>query len=300
MCDWVCDIERLGVAVKRGVSGAALTGFGSGGRVEYLLLPSSAEGLRNAILRLREEKVPFRVIGGGSNLLLPDEGFPGALIRLSRLCGVGVCGNVITADAGVKLPYLAYLAAENSLSGLEFACGIPGEVGGAVCMNAGAFGQSIKDVLQEVILLNACGEAEVLSAECLRMGHHFACLPPQSIALCAKFRLTFAFQEEIEARMQAMTARRRLTQPKQRSAGSVFRPANGVPAAVYIERTGLKGLKIGGAKLSETHCNFIVNDGGATTEDFFAVAEQVRLRVAAEYNVALEYEVERVCSPKKS
>lgn len=291
----ISEAKLLGVAVNCDVEGARLTTFGSGGRVKYLFCPSSVRETTDALKLLRSYGVPYRLIGGGSNVLLPDCGYAGALVKIS-LSGIGVCGNEVTADAGVKLPILSSTMAEKGLSGLEFACGIPASVGGAVKTNAGAFGQMISDVLTEVIVLTHQGEVRILPARRLKMGYHACLLPQGCVVLCAKFRLVAEDKTVILQRMQKMRERRRLTQPGGSSAGSVFQRVGETPAAVYVERTGLKGLRIGGAELSPKHCNFIVNKGGATTEDYFAVAERVKSRVLDAFGVSLTYEVERICS----
>ena len=300
MDDLVLWAERAGVTVVTDVDARKLTSFQSGGRVKYLFLPSSVQELQRTIACLKAFDMPYRVIGGGSNLLLPDEGFAGALIKLSRLSGAGVCGREVTADAGVKLPRLAKLAAEKGLAGLEFACGIPAEVGGATVNNAGAFGQMLSDLLEEVVVLSRDGEVKVLPAASLGLSYHTSRFPEGCVVLCAKLRLKKDAPDAIENRMRQMIERRLLTQPREPSVGSVFQRANGVPAALYVEKTGLKGLRIGGAELSTKHCNFIVNKGGATTEDFFRVAETVRNKVADDFGVLLQYEVERICSPKSN
>ena len=288
------QLNALGIRCEPNADGAKLTSFGSGGRVDLVAYPSE-EQTHQTIEVLRECGVSFRVIGGGSNLLLPDEGYSGALIRLSRLSALSVRYGVITAGAGVKLPLLALKAAQESLSGLEFCCGIPAEVGGAVCTNAGAFGQALSDTLVGVKLLTPNGVED----QTLQSGYHCSNLPQGCVVLAATFALNKGQRDQILSKMRFMTERRRLTQPRERSAGSVFRRVGQIPAAVYIEKTGLKGLRVGGAELSTKHCNFIVNKGGATTQDYFAVAEHVKQRVLESCSVVLEYEVERLCSPKK-
>ncbi len=295
----ILEARRLGIAVQCDVEGKLLTSFCSGGRVKYLFFPSSARETAATLQLLKLRGVPYRVIGGGSNILLPDEGYAGALVKLN-LRGIGVCGNVVTADAGVPLPLLAKVAAEKGLSGLEFACGIPGTVGGAAKTNAGAFGQMTSDVLTEAIVLTKQGEVQAFPAGCLKMGYHSCVFPEGGVVLCLKLTLTPDDKLAIAERMRRMKLRRQETQPAEPSAGSVFQRVGETPAAVYVEKTGLKGLRIGGAQLSRKHCNFIVNKGGATTEDFFAVAQQVKNRVFDAFGVSLAYEVERICSPKSN
>ena len=290
MADIVSEIknmlDRRGVFYETNVSGERLTSFGSGGEVALLAHPKSAE----EILELSKiGEIP--VLGGGSNVLLPSSGC-GAIVKLDEWRSLSRERGMLTAQAGVKMPVLARAAAEMGLSGAEFASGIPGSVGGAIKTNASAFGQAISDGLVSVTAL-VCGRAERLFPRDLAFSYHRARLPENCVILSASFALAQGGKEKIRARMKEIAERRASTQPKGRSAGSVFRKDGEVPAAIYIEKTGLKGLKIGGARLSEKHCNFIVNEGGATTEDFFSLAEIVREKVKEKVGVSLEYEVEK-------
>ena len=281
------------------VSGAKLTTFGSGGSVRTLILPRDERDLREAMRFLLDRGEGPRVIGGGSNLLLPDQGYRGSLFKLSAFASIQGSGEVLTVGAGVKMPLLAKAAQRDALSGMEFAIGIPGTLGGAVKTNAGAFGQMLSDSLLEVTLLTAEGEVADLPARELKMSYHSCTLPQGAVVLGAKLRLHRSDRLSIARLMEQMTEKRRRTQPQERSAGSVFRKINDVPAALFIEQTGLKGLRVGGAELSRVHGNFIVNKGGATTQDFLAVAEKVKASLASCFGVRAEYEVE-VCSRNES
>ena len=289
-------LSEKGIAAKASVSGAKLTTFGSGGTIGCLIEPKSVEELIAAREILRACKVPYRVIGGGSNLLLPDEGYAGALIRLSSFRSIEGRGKLVKVGAGVKMPLLAKWLAERELSGLEFACGIPGMAGGAAKNNAGAFSQMISNVLVEAEVLTEEGSVETLPLSALQMGYHSACFPEGAILLSLLLRLKEGKRTEIEETMRRMTEKRRATQPQERSAGSVFRRVGETPAAQLIEKTGLKGKRIGGAELSLRHCNFIVNKGSATTEEYFALAALVKEKVRELTGVTLAYEVERICS----
>ena len=298
------EIERMlreiGATYRKNVAGSSLTTFGSGGSVAYVVTPKSEEELRVICLSFSACGVPHRVIGGGSNLLLPDEGYDGVLIKMAAFRSIERVGSEWIVGAGVKMPILAREAMRCALSGVEFASGIPGEAGGAVKGNAGAFGQMLSDVLTSVTIMTSTGKISTLSAQDLDLGYHTSALPKGAIVLSLRLRLSPDISERIAARIAEMRDRRRATQPTAPSAGSVFRRAGAVPAALYIERTGLKGMRIGGAELSEKHCNFIVNRGGATTGDFFALAEKVRDSVKAVAGVTLAYEVERVCSKSEN
>ena len=289
------EIGRFGIRFKRDVPGKSLTTFGSGGKVRYLAFPRNAEELHKVLSAAKSASMPYRVIGGGSNVLLSDRGYDGVLIRLSAMDRVERSGETLTVGAGVKMPVLARHLAECGLSGAEFACGIPGTMGGAAAVNAGAFGQSVSDLLVGITALTAEGRSERFDPRELDYGYHRAVLPSETILLSMTLRLTESDRDTIFARMEEMREKRRRTQPKDPSAGSVFRRVGLVPAALYVERTGLKGMRIGGALLSPVHCNFIVNAGGATTEDYFALAEKVREKVKAQDGALLEYEVERIC-----
>ncbi|MCR4726230.1 MAG: UDP-N-acetylmuramate dehydrogenase [Clostridia bacterium] len=288
------EIERLkkeNYAYRIGVSGETLTTFGSGGPVAIVVYPENVKRL----LALEEilRGIPRLVMGGGSNVLLPSAGFAGAIVKLDAFRGERACGRVLEVGAGVKMPRLSAFAKAARLSGVEFASGIPGTVGGAIRTNASAFGQAISDGLSFVTALVG-NKIERLSPSELGFSHHRAKLPKDSIVLSAAFALEEGDGEKIGERIRSMREKRLQTQPQGRSAGSVFRKCGSVPAAIYIEKTGLKGLKIGGARLSEKHCNFIVNEGGASSEDFFEIGETVRKKVAEEQGVLLEYEVEKI------
>ena len=289
------DVRNIfgGIACFREVPGRALTTFGSGGAARYVLYPTSASELKRAIAVLSAEGIPYRVLGGGSNVLLPDEGYKGAIIRLSRMCEITVRGQAIRAGAGVRMARLARECAAAELSGAEFASGIPGEVGGGVYMNASAYGGGVSDILREVEVMIG-GERQVLDARSFDMAYHRGGLPQGAILLSATFEAARGDTENILAYMRELAEKRRASQPHERSAGSVFRRTERGAAALYIEETGLKGTRIGGAELSAKHCNFIVNRGGATTADYFALGEKVRAAVCEQSGVTLEYEVERI------
>ena len=289
-------LRAEGIPFRENVLGSKLTTFGSGGAVRFLLLPRNAAEVARALTILREESVPSQVIGAGSNILLPDEGYDGALIRLTALSSVERKGRCLRVGAGVPMPRLARVALGYSLSGAEFAAGIPGETGGSTARNAGAFGQAMSDLIEEVTILTD-GRIEHLPAAALEMTYHDGRLPAGSVVLSVLLHLAEGEGARIEAAIRDMREKRRATQPTMPSAGSVFRRADGKPAALFIEETGLKGRRIGGAMLSEKHCNFIVNVGGAATGDYFALAELVRKEVKKRAKLSLEYEVERIiCS----
>ena len=296
----ITALREREIPFAEGVSAERLTTFGSGGRVRCVISPRSVKELRFALKVLSDRRVPSRVIGGGSNVLLPDQGYNGALLSLACFDLLQARGCEVSVGSGVKMPLFAARMAQTGLCGAEFLCGIPGVMGGGVITNAGAFGGMLSDLLTEVTFLSAEGEVVRLPASCLTFGYHSAVLPRGATVLSMKMRLAQGDSASIKARMREMMNKRLSSQPHERSAGSVFRKTGNTSAAIYIEQTGLKGKRIGGALLSAKHCNFIVNEGSATTQEYYALAELVRERVAALCGVRLDYEVERICSPTKS
>jgi UDP-N-acetylmuramate dehydrogenase len=211
---------------------------------------------------------------------------------LSALTGLTVAGRDVTAEAGVRMGRLARVAAGAGLSGLEFMATVPGDVGGGVAMNAGAFGQEVADSLRWVEVALRGGEVRRLEADVLAMRYRHAELPAGSLVLAAGFSLRPADSEAIRDRMREMRERRGVTQPlAQPNCGSVFKNPAGDHAARLIEAAGLKGLRIGGARISELHANFIVNEGGATSRDVRALIARAQAEVKARFGVRLEPEV---------
>jgi len=284
-------IRRMNIAYRVDLSGKRLTTFGSGGTVHLVAFPREFEEVRNLLSLLTEENIPFRVLGGGSNVLIPDSGFAGAIVKTDQMRRIAIKGDLVTAEAGVRLPLLAEKCKQASLSGAEFTSGIPGEMGGAVYMNASAFGTGVSDLLTEVRLL-VDEKIITVPASALHMEYHRGGLPVGAMLLSATLRLKKGDSDHIAAEMHRLAEKRAAAQPKERSAGSVFSRVGEIPAALYIEKTGLKGTRVGAAELSAIHCNFIVNRGGATTEDYFLLAERVRREVQKSAGVTLAYEVE--------
>lgn len=290
-------IEKMAsedLIVLQGVSGAKLTSFGSGGKVDLYIVPTTVTGLIAAVDTLQKEAMPYRVIGNGSNILIADSGCETAIISLARLNKVQRTANRIYCEAGSALAAICREAMCAGLAGGEFMQGIPATFGGAVVCNAGAYGQQMSDILRSVTLLQK-GRIMQVNASSIGMEYHRSNVPDIGIVISGIIELYPTTSKDIVQKMASFYKKRRQSQPMQRSAGSVFRRVGNTPAAVYIEETGLKGLQIGGALLSTVHCNFIVNEGGATTADYFAVGDRVREEVYNNCGVWLEYEVEKLC-----
>lgn len=269
------------------------TTFRTGGPADLMLLPSSAEELGEALAALRGEGITPFILGNGSNLLVSDKGIRGAVIKIGAgMDGMITDGERIICGAGALLTRLCAFAAENSLSGAESLYGIPGSVGGAVYMNAGAYGSEIKDILVSADYVEPDGSAGTLRGT---EGYGYRRSPftdGERVITSAIFAFRRGDRAEIEAKMASVKAGRAEKQPLNHpSAGSVFKRPEGCFAAALIDQSGLKGASVGGACVSEKHAGFIVNKGGATTGDILRLIEIVREKVFKDSGVALETEV---------
>lgn len=272
------------------------TTFRVGGPADVLFLPESAEELRQAMELAREAGEDCLVIGNGSNLLVRDGGVRGLVIKLAGpMSGVSVEGTAIRAQAGASLSQVSRAALQASLTGLEFASGIPGSLGGALAMNAGAYGGELSQVVREAMVLMD-GRVQTLSREELAMGYRTTrVLREGGIVLSAVLDLKEGDAPQIAATMDDLNRRRREKQPLSfPSAGSTFKRPEGYFAGALIEQAGLKGYAIGGAQVSEKHAGFLINRGGATASDLLRLIEYVQERVYAQSGVRLETEV-RIC-----
>ena len=269
------------------------TTFRTGGPADLMLLPSSVAELCEALAILREEGVTPFVLGNGSNLLVSDKGIRGVVIKIGAgMDGMIADGSRVICGAGALLTRFCTFAAENSLSGAEALYGIPGSVGGAVYMNAGAYGSEIKDILVSADYIEPDGKTGTLHGV---DGYGYRRSPftdGERIITSAVFALKAGKRSEIEAKMAEIKTRRTEKQPlNYPSAGSVFKRPEGYFAAALIDRAGLKGTTVGGACVSEKHAGFIVNKGGATTGDILRLIDIVKEKVFADSGVALETEV---------
>ena len=288
-------LEREKIEYKSGVRLASISSFRVGGTADAVVYPDTEEKLVSAVELAREYGVPYRVLGNTSNILFSDNGFRGAIIITKKISQIIIDGNTVNCGCGAMLPVLSERAAKHSLSGFEFACGIPGTVGGAVFMNAGAHGGAISDVL----VSSTAYDIEARSIiELDKNSHRFAyrhsayMSAPNLICLSAAFVLAPDDENSIRAKMQENMKKRRDTQPLDHpSAGSFFKRPEGYFAAKLIDDCGLKGLRVGGACVSEKHAGFVVNLGGATAADILTLSDTVSEKVKDMTGVALEREV---------
>lgn len=265
-----------------------------GGKVDLMIEPSSISILRESLSLLNSADIPYMVIGNGSNTIFTDQGYNGVIIKIgSKLAKVEIKDNTIIAMAGASLAAVANKAMEISLTGLEFASGIPGSIGGAVFMNAGAYGGEMSQVVVETLSINKKGEFVTLSGEDNKFSYrHSKMQEDELICVQVVLELKKGHKSEILAMMKDLNSRRRDKQPLELpSAGSVFkRPPNNF-AGKLIEDCGLRGTKIGGAQVSEKHCGFIVNTGNATASDVINLIKYVQDTVFKNTGILLELEV---------
>lgn len=269
------------------------TTFRIGGPARYYVRPKTREQLARTAMLCRRENVSWYVVGHGSNLLAGDEGYDGVILSTEGLTRCQVEGEEMRAEAGLLLSRAAKEAARMSLGGFEFAAGIPGTVGGAVVMNAGAYGSELKDVLTWVRVLDTEGKILTLEAGELELGYRTSRIPSEGyVVLEAGFKLAAGDREAILGRMEELAAKRREKQPLDYpSAGSTFKRPAGHFAGKLIEDAGLRGFRVGGAQVSEKHCGFVVNRKDATAADVMELCREVKRRVREQSGVELELEV---------
>lgn len=287
------DPERI----KTGEPMKQHTTFRTGGPAAYFISPSCTEELSAVIKLCRQEHMPYYILGNGSNLLISDKGYEGVIISMEEgFSQIQNEGTRIRAGAGALLSRIARQALASSLTGFEFAAGIPGTLGGAVVMNAGAYGGEMKQVLISARVLTGEGEVKAISGEELELGYRTSCIQREGyIVLSALLQLQQGDKSSIQARMEELAEKRKEKQPLEYpSAGSTFKRPEGWFAGKLIEDAGLKGFSVGGAQVSEKHCGFVINRGNATSSDIIELCRQVRDRVKDQFGVELEMEIKRL------
>jgi len=280
--------------VQAGAPLAPVTWFRVGGPAEWLVRPADAEDLV-ALLSGLPAALPLTVLGAASNLIIRDGGLRGVVVQLrGAFGGIAVEADGIVAGAAALDATVAQHAAQAGLAGLEFLSGIPGAIGGAVAMNAGAYGAEVEDVLDWAELATAAGIVR-LPAAAFAFRYRHATLPPRSVVIRARFHARPGDAAAIAARMAEIKSSREATQPvRARTGGSTFKNPEGHKAWALIDAAGCRGLTRGGAQVSEKHCNFLINTGGATAADIEGLGEEVRKRVLAQSGVTLEWEIKRL------
>ncbi len=270
------------------------TTFRIGGPADYFVELGSIEQIRAAIQVCREENLPWFVLGRGSNLLVSDKGYRGVILSIYKdFQKTEIQGETVTVQAGVLLTTLSGKVLDASLTGLEFASGIPGTIGGAVVMNAGAYGGEMKDIVRKVTVLDQDGEVRTLTCGEMQFGYRTSLAKKKGyIVLGAELTLKQGEKEKIRGEMQALKAKRIEKQPLEfPSAGSTFKRPEGYFAGKLIMDAGLRGAAVGGAQVSEKHCGFVVNTGNAPAADVRELMRQVQGKVQEQFGVHLEPEV---------
>ena len=273
------------------------TTFRIGGPAEYLILPQTAEEIADVVKLCRQEEIPWYIVGNGSNLLVADEGVRGVVIQLLRNFNqIQVEGCQIRMQAGAQNAAVAKRALDASLTGFDFAAGIPGTIGGAVVMNAGAYGGEMKDILKEVTVLDQNGMIRTIPTEELELGYRTSIIARKGyVVLEAVIVLKTGDPKEIKAAIDDLKEKRVTKQPLEYpSAGSTFKRPEGYFAGKLIMDAGLRGFSVGGAQISEKHCGFVINKGNATAKDVTELMDETKKIVMEKFGVALEPEVKRL------
>lgn len=273
------------------------TTFKVGGPADYFVIPEGPEEIKEVITLLKREDIPYYILGNGSNLLVGDKGYRGVIIQMYKnLNRIDTKGNQIYAQAGALLSKIAAEAQAQSLTGFEFASGIPGTVGGAVMMNAGAYGGEMSHVLVNATILTQEGVIKTLTLDELELGYRTSIIARNSyVVLEAVICLEPGNPEEIRARMEELKEKRVTKQPLEyASAGSTFKRPEGYFAGKLIEDAGLRGFRVGNAQVSAKHCGFVINRGGATAAEIVALMDHVVDKVEAVSGVRLKPEVKRI------
>lgn len=271
------------------------TTFRIGGPAKYFVKPETTKEIKGLISYCRENNLPYFLLGNGSNLLVSDEGFSGMVIQIFRnFSDMNIEGTVMEAQSGALLSTVAGKAAANGLGGMEFAAGIPGTIGGAVFMNAGAYGGEMKQIILKAEVLDENGQVRILTNEELELGYRTSAIKKNGyIVLRVWLQLEEKPEDQIREKMDELKQARISKQPLEYpSAGSTFKRPEGYFAGKLIMDAGLRGFRVGDAQVSEKHCGFVINRGNATAAEVLELVEKVQERVKAEFHVNLEMEVQ--------
>jgi UDP-N-acetylmuramate dehydrogenase len=289
------DIENSGIInYKFNELMSQHTSFKVGGPVDIFIEPADIEELKKAFSFVRQHNITYYVIGNGTNLLVGDKGIRGAVIKVGESFGaIDVNGEEVIAECGVLLSTLSKVVARETLTGLEFASGIPGFLGGAVAMNAGAYGGEMKDVIEWVEFLDENLELQRYTNSQMEFSYRKSIVEPRGLIITrCKMKLKKGNQEEINSIMSDLTQKRKTKQPLHLpSAGSTFKRPPGFFAGKLIEDAGLRGFGIGGAQVSELHCGFVVNTGNATAKDVYDLIKHVQQMVFNQFGIKMETEI---------
>lgn len=295
---WVKDLSGVtnkeNIKINESLKKYTMTKLG--GNADILVMPETEEEVEAIVQYTYSHQIPLLILGNGSNMIVRDGGVRGIVMNLSKLNQIKIEGTEVYAQSGALIMDVSKKAAEASLTGLEFACGIPGSVGGAMAMNAGAYGGEINDIIVHSTVLTREGKRLVLSKEELELGYRKSIIAQKNyIVLSSLFRLEKGNKEEIDAKIADLTYKRQSKQPLEYpSAGSVFKRPPGYFAGKLIQDSGLQGKGVGGAEVSTKHAGFIINKGNATATDYIETIKMVQKVVKEKFGVELELEVKIV------
>lgn len=292
--DLVTQLDSNNVKIDEALNLHTMTRMG--GVADLFVTPETEDEAAFVVRYSYENDIPLLLLGNGSNMVVRDGGVRGIVLRLEKLNKIIINGNKIIAESGADIIDVSKAAAKESLTGMEFACGIPGSIGGAMAMNAGAYGGEVQDVIVQCTVLTPSGEKLVLSKEDLELGYRKSIISKNGYyVLSAEFELQKGNQEEIDAKIADLTFQRESKQPLEfPSAGSVFKRPPGYFAGKLIQDSGLQGKGFGGAEVSTKHAGFIVNKNNATATDYISTIEMVKKAVKENFGVELELEVKIV------
>ena len=295
---WAADLSRIvnpeNIKCNEPLKQYTMTRLG--GNADLFIMPGTEEEAQAVVKYAYENEVPILMLGNGSNMVVRDGGVRGIVLNFSKLDAVEIQGDVVVAQAGALIIDVSRQVAATGLTGFEFACGIPGSIGGAMAMNAGAYGGEVKDVIVDCTVLTQEGERLVLSKDELELGYRKSIIAKNGYyVLNAKFQLEKGDQQEIDAKIADLTHQRESKQPLEYpSAGSVFKRPPGYFAGKLIQDSGLQGKGVGGAEVSTKHAGFIVNKNNATATDYIQTIQMVQRTVKEKFDVELEMEVKIV------
>lgn len=294
-------LKDAGIIFKENVPAGDCTTFKTGGEISIVACPQTSQQYTACISTFKKNNVPFYILGNGSNLLVLDGGFHGVLVSTVQMDSVSVDGHLITALAGTRLKALVNASVRHGLTGLEFAGGIPGTVGGGVYMNAGAYDGELSDFIDSALVSDGDGNVKTLSNADLHLSYRHSRLMDEPLFLIScTFRLTSGDREASMEKVRRLNARRREKQPLEYpSAGSTFKRPEGHFAGALIEAAGMKGVSVGGAQVSEKHAGFIINKDNASASDIAALIEKVQQAVFRTSGVVLEPEVRMIGTEAK-
>ena len=298
MNNFILELEKLNLGkIEKDISLSTLTTYKTGGIAKLVVYPNNINNLKQLLKLIHKHNIKYFILGKGSNTLFSDKEFNGVIIKLDKLNNFKIKETEIYVESGMILSKLVQASIKNELTGLEFAIGIPGTIGGAIYMNAGAYGSKMSNIVKSVIVLNEKLQIEEIPLEKLKFDYRYSIFQANKNLICvaANIKLEHGNHDEIDSKIKENLLKRKNSQPLEYpSAGSVFRNPEGNYAGKIIEELGLKGKNIGGAEISTKHANFIINKNNASSSDILNLIKLVQKEVKDEYKIDLKLEQQLV------